>query len=318
MGDAARELEELVAGELSLAPSEAAVRLSEEIHRRHGEALLAVVFYGSCLRRETAEGVLDFYAVVESYAAAYASRPLRWANAVLPPNVFYLEVDGPGGRLRSKYAVLSLADFERGAGPDTIRTGVWARFAQPARIAWARDEAARTAVVRAAARSVRTLVERIAPLLPERFELGELWQRALRETYAAEMRTEAPETIASLYRSDPGRYQRAARLALRVQAESGGPAVEEGPDGRIELRLDPSARAAARRAWSGRRPVAKLVSLLALAKSTFTFGDWLPYVLWKLERHTGTRIEPTERQRRHPLIWGWPILLKVLWRKDFR
>jgi hypothetical protein len=58
--------------------------------------------------------------------------------------------------------------------------------------------------------------------------------------------------------------------------------------------------------------------MIGLLKSAATFGDWLPYVLWKLERHGGTRIELTDRQRRHPLIWGWPVLWRVLRRRDLR
>ena len=43
-----------------------------------------------------------------------------------------------------------------------------------------------------------------------------------------------------------------------------------------------------------------------------TFGDWVPYALWKLERHTGTRIELSERQRRHPFLFAWPEIFRVL------
>jgi len=42
----------------------------------------------------------------------------------------------------------------------------------------------------------------------------------------------------------------------------------------------------------------------------------VPYILWKLERHTGRPIEVTERQRRHPLLFGWPVLARLLWRRD--
>ncbi len=44
----------------------------------------------------------------------------------------------------------------------------------------------------------------------------------------------------------------------------------------------------------------------------------MPYALWKLERHTGTHIEYSERQRRHPFIWGWPLVFRVLRNRDLR
>jgi hypothetical protein len=74
----------------------------------------------------------------------------------------------------------------------------------------------------------------------------------------------------------------------------------------------------ARRARRLRRPAAKLVGVAQLLKSAVTFGDWLPYALWKLERHTGTRLEPTERQRRHPFVFAWPLLFRVLRRRELR
>ena len=70
-----------------------------------------------------------------------------------------------------------------------------------------------------------------------------------------------------------------------------------------------------------RRPIqaiAETLSLLRLLKTATTFGDWLPYALWKLERHTGARPELTERQRRHPLVFGWPVILRLLSQRALR
>ena len=92
MGAGARDLATLIGAEIGRPAPPAAVVLADEIRRRHGDATAAVVFYGSCLRRQTNEGVLDFYALVDSYRAAYASRLLAVANALLPPNVFYIEM----------------------------------------------------------------------------------------------------------------------------------------------------------------------------------------------------------------------------------
>ena len=51
-----------------------------------------------CLRtQQTADAVLDFYVLVRSYRSCYDRPLLRWLNALLPPNVFYIEV-GQGTR----------------------------------------------------------------------------------------------------------------------------------------------------------------------------------------------------------------------------
>jgi hypothetical protein len=316
------DLEELVANELSRPAPESARRLADEIRRRHGTAVAAVVFYGSCLRKRTHDGVLDFYVLVDSYREAYRSRVLTWANALLPPNVFYLEIESPLGTLRSKYAVVSTRDFESATAPTALRPGIWARFCQPAALVYARDEAARQTCVGAAAASVITALQQGLPLLPAegetlRFRFDEFWQHTLRETYAAEMRPEAAETIRSVYLAGPERFDRAARIGLDALAERGW--LRWRDEGDLAVATLPAARRRrAARGWKLRKPLRKTLYMISLLKSTATFGDWLPYVLWKLERHGGTRIELTDRQRRHPLIWGWPVLWRVLRRRDLR
>jgi len=352
VGAPAPDLDELVGAELLQPAPAAAAQLTDEILRRHGSAVAAVLFYGSCLRRQTSEGVLDFYVLVDRYRDAYRSRVLAWANAALPPNVFYLEIDSERGPLRCKYAVVSLSDFERGARPGGLRSGIWARFCQPALAVHLRDADAREAVVAAVAESTVTAVARTLYEIPNkdgltrkkngltrkkdgltrkknglartkdgstrkngtiRFTTAELWLRVLRGTYAAELRPEAPGTIESIYEADPERYDRAARAVLaRMGAELGGDGAE------IEAVLPADSKAWTRRGWSRLRWLAKWVYFVQLLKSAATFGDWLPYVLWKLERHTGKKIVPSERQRRYPFVFGWPLLLRVLWQRDLR
>jgi len=338
VGAPAPDLEELDRAELLQPAPTAAIQLTDEILRRHGSAVAAVLFYGSCLRRRTSEGVLDFYVLVDTYREAYRSRLLAWANAALPPNVFYLEIESELGPLRCKYAVISLRDFEQGAKPGGLRSGIWARFCQPALAVHLRDATAREAVVAAVVESTVTAVARTLYELPRkapaelpdqdgstqepgstqekgsiRFTTAGLWQRVLHGTYAAELRPEAPSTIQSLYEADPERYERAARAVLaRMGAEVRGEGAE------IEAILPADSKAWTRRGWSRLRVLAKLVYFVQLLKSAATFGDWLPYVLWKLERHTGKKIVPSERQRRYPYLFGWPLLLRILWQRDLR
>ena len=60
---------------LSPVPPEAEA-LSLAIRHQLGDAVEAILFYGSCLRtQQLSDAVLDFYVLVRSYRAAYA-RPL--------------------------------------------------------------------------------------------------------------------------------------------------------------------------------------------------------------------------------------------------
>src|SRR5262245_45232702 len=95
MSAALDPLRALIGTETAQPGGEAAAALVAAIVRRHGEAAVAVLFYGSCLRRAdpTAadDPVYDFYLLVEDYRHAYEGRLAPLANAVLPPNVFYVE-----------------------------------------------------------------------------------------------------------------------------------------------------------------------------------------------------------------------------------
>jgi hypothetical protein len=313
-----------VAEELSRPVPRAAARLTEAIVERHGPAVSAVLFYGSCLRKDTHEGVLDFYVVVDSYRELYGRGWLAFANALLPPNVFYLEADDPElGTLRTKYAVISESDFDRTVSPGCLHPYVWARFAQPALCTWARDETSRDRAVRAVARAIVTLVQRLSVFLPasrgvQRFSLAALWQEALRRTYGSEVRGESAETIRGHYLADPERYDAAGVEALRVLEAEGWIDEVHRRGHSVSVVMPTGRRLAARWRWRCLRPVNRLVAVLRLLKTSTTFGDWLPYALWKIERHGGPKIEPTPRQREHPLVYGLPVILRLLLKRDLR
>jgi predicted nucleotidyltransferase len=292
--------------------------LGEEIRRRHGEAVAAVLFYGSCLRRAYVEGgVLDFYVVVDSYRAAYRSTLLSVSNALLPPNVYYVDLPFEGGALRMKYNVISQADFSAACRPESLHPIVWARFCQPAAVLFARDEATRAVLAGDAAECAVTMVSRMLALHPEVRTTEELWQAGFGTTYTTEMRVETPETIRTVFEADPDRYARVTALAVEVLARRG--IVQGRVDGHhLQVRMTDAARQAIVRSWNRKLPLAKGFYVIRLIKSALTFGDWLPYALWKLNRHSGVTIDLSERQRRHPLIFGWPVILQLIRGKTLR
>jgi hypothetical protein len=236
--------------------------------------------------------------------------------------VFYAELEGAAGVVRTKYAVISLEDFASGCKPASLHSIVWARFSQPALLVWSESEAISKRVAELAAEATITMVLRTAALLAggdgrARFSAEDLWQRGFEETYRTELRTERPETIASIYRAVPARYDRFTELALGALRDDGTMTVERAGGGYL-VSMTVALRNRLVRGWKLRRPVAKSLYALRLIKSALTFGDWLPYAVWKLNRHTGVRIEPTERQRRHPFLFAWPLILRLLWQQKLR
>jgi len=277
------ELRALVAGELAVPVDGRVAAMAAAIARKHGAASRAVLFYGSCLREKKLEGLmLDFYLIVSDYRSAYAKRWLAAANRLIPPNVFYFEHDG----LSAKYAVLSEADFHRLNGPETRSVSVWARFAQPSRLVWAKDDAARERAIDAVSRAAPTLLGAAGRRAREK--PLDWWRRAFTLTYSAELRAERTGRRASVVDADRERYVRFTEPAAA--------AVERIPKG----------------SWRRRRIEGKMLSVLRLAKASATFAGGADYIAWKINRHAGTEIALKPWQRRHPLLAAVTLLPKLL------
>jgi hypothetical protein len=311
----------LVSVELDTEAPPPARALAEAIRRERGD-VASILFYGSCLRKKTNMGVYDFYVLVDQYRDTYDSTLLVIGNKILPPNVFYIETEFKGEILRSKYAVLTLRDFERCVQPDCIHPYIWARFSQPSLLAYVRDNEARDHAIRCASQAVVTLVQRLMVFLPanhriQRFSASELWQTAFALTYGAERRVETDERISSNYESAPERYDRAAKIALQMLEESKWieRASTRGEGAAYEVEMSPIRRKMMQWRWHVSKPVSRVLAIGRLLKTAFTFGDWVPYALFKLETHTGQPIELTQRQREHPLIFAWPVIWKVYLRR---
>lgn len=284
----AENIRDLVAEELAAPVEERVTAIAKAIAAQHGGASRAVLFYGSCLRQKQLDGLmLDFYLVVSDYDAAYGRRWLAGANRLIPPNVFYFEHDG----LVAKYAVLSESDFDRECGPRARSTSVAARFAQPSRLVWTLDEAARKAAVDAVAQAAPTLLGWAAPLAPEDASVAELWKRAFQLTFGAELRAERGDRSAQIVEADPERYNRFGEAAIeRLQRLEGD----------------------APRWWKRMQRKGKLLSVLRLAKASATFAGGADYIVWKINRHAGTKIELKPWQRRWPLLAGLTLLPRLL------
>jgi hypothetical protein len=114
---------------------------------------------------------VDLYLLVDSYRTAFRSRRQAFTNKLLPPNVFYLELSVQDRVVRTKYAVLTLKDFQRGTSAQWFHSYLWGRFAQPVGLVYARDSQAANRVRVALARAVITFLTRVLPQLPGRTQV---------------------------------------------------------------------------------------------------------------------------------------------------
>ena len=268
---------------------------------------------------EIGDGVVDFYTVVDDYSNAYQEHYLRYFNAWLPPNVFYLEVSRQEKTFRAKYAVISIADFEKG-NQYWFHSYLWARFAQPVRLLYVRNEAIRQRVYYSIAHAVVAFLRpTITALGPCVITVEEIWVRGLTLTYAAELRPEQESRACQLAKLNLDDYIKLTEHALpslvgileKLPEEHQGQAYYQCLTDEAECRNS-------LRRWRLRRWQGRVLSVLRLIKATFTFRDCIDYAAWKIERHTGIRIEVTPKLRRHPVLWGYKVFWKLLRRGVLR
>lgn len=276
--------------------------LSDKILARHGDAVRAILFYGSCLRSgDGHEGLVDLYVLVDSYRSAYHSRTHAFLNKLLPPNVFYLEASFDGCAVRAKYAVLSLIDFQRGTSMRWFHSYVWGRFAQPAGLVYVPDDETADRVKAALAQAAVTFVTRVLPRVSPRFSARELWGQGLALSYRAELRAEVPGKLVRLYDADPEYYEQLTHAIMDIIPYP--VETNAGADGiRYHVRIRERVRLCSRLEWGVRCVQGKLLSVLRLLKALLTFHGGVDYILWKIERHSGTAVEMPVHLRKVPLL----------------
>ncbi|HEY3352346.1 MAG TPA: hypothetical protein VGQ83_03790 [Polyangia bacterium] len=286
------------------------------IREGRGDTIAAVVYYGSHLWTETrkASSVPDFYVIADDLRAFHGA---RWRdaliNAVMPPNVYYpryAPVTPGQPPLTCKLSTISLAQLAAETAVDASDAHHIGRFSKRVGIIWHRDEAAAAAVVEASVQAMRAVTRHALVLLGPRFTLEELVLAALGLSYRGERRLTEPDKIANLLRAERDFYLQAYALVLDAHAAEGGALTRHGAGADATYQQPPADPRAARRtaAFLDR---SRRREKLRWPKYLVTFDNWLDYLLDKLERHSGIRLELTERQRRYPLIFGWPLYFEL-------
>lgn len=278
-------------------------RAAEEIAARHGDTVAAVLFYGSGLRDDDPDAIIDLYVLVDDYRAFF-DRPMpALFNLLLPPNVMFLPSNG--GNAGFKVAVISRWQFRARLSPESRDTTLWARFCQPAIIAFARDADARGWTIRALADAAAAALHWAVRLGPEQGLASDYWEALFRHTYAAEMRVEGGGRAGTIASFAATRYASLAVATSELALDGHGGVRRTVPAAEV---------ARARAQWARRRLRGKILNIARLAKALFTFDGGIDYVVWKLERHSGQQVALTPWQRRHPLLAA-PFVLASLRRR---
>lgn len=289
-------LVDLLRQELGAPVPEPVRAIAATIRAQYRASACAILFYGSCRRHGwSSDALVDLYVLTRDYASVHASRLARLANQLVPPNIYYAETDSAAGRVRAKYALISLDQFCRRMQPQTHNPYFWARFAQPVGLVWAADAEVQQQIVAACARAIETAWATARALCPGESDPAVLWPRLFAATYATELRSERPDRARDIYLHDRKRYD-------QIAAMLGCPPVRP---------IDP-------RTWRRRQIAGKLLSIARLVKAAFTFTGGADYLAWKIERHSGVRVELRPFHRRHPLLAAALFGLKLYRQRAFR
>ena len=300
-------------------PAEADTRrLAAFVAHAFGPATVALIHYGSHAQHSAVspDSARDFFVILDDYPSAYRAlaatldtrfRPgtASLLNRVLPPNV--LSLKEPGAAPVAKCAVLSLADLIRGCSAGARDQFVRGRLFQQIQLVWVRDARARDAVTAALVEARHCTFGWVRPFLPPHFDTHAYCLEMLRVSYAQEIRPEGHERLAALLED-----QSATLLpmygALLTDLAARGVLVRE-PDGYRDTAAPGAWARARQQLWF---TVSKLRATLRWAKYIALYDDWLDYVVRKVERRSGVRMELTSRERRWPLIFLWPRAVRFL------
>ena len=281
---------------------------AKTLQNKFDASTLAIVLYGSWLRGKR-DTVVDLYIIVDNYK--HLDSPLdKLLTNFLSPNVYQQVGSNLAKNFRVKFAVISLEHFKKRIAND-FHPYFWARFAQPRKILYVKNDQVMRTLEETFKEATKRMIIESVPMLPRRFTTEMLWETALRLTYGAELRSESGTAPQSIIETSLPELK---TLTNSVASECSLKNLDN-----IWLndtnRVNYFKQAVI---WQTRFFVGKVLSIMRLLKAVFTFENPLDYLVWKIERHTGIKEEPTRLQRKHPLIFSWSLIWRLYRKGGFR
>lgn len=245
---------------------------------RFGGAVEAIVLYGSFTRGQT-DTLLDLYILLRDFS------PLPgWQGTLgrmLAPNVYQLKTD----LSRAKAAVMTFDQLDRSVRSD-VAPYFWARFAQPTTLVYQANDAIAERYAELVTNAAERLVAAAAIDGAGMLASEDFWVNTFSLTYDSELRSERSSRYLALYAANAAYFD-------ALHAAYAG------------LKHPPQTR------WRIRKLAGKALSVVRICKSSLTFDDPVDYALWKVQRHSGVTVTATERQRRYPLLFAWPLVWQL-------
>jgi hypothetical protein len=288
-------------------------------------SVAALIFFGSRKTHARTDefSAYDFFLLTQDYSSLYRSlqssgsihRPawlMSVLNAVLPPNVISVRPSpGTPSTWRAKCAVATLDCFLREISAARHDHFFLGRMFQPVEVVHAADETTRKRVMDALAGARGLTYTWVRPWLPPAFDVDAYCRTSLRVSLSREIRPEPSGRADALWEVQK-EYLRSVYGALLADLAKAGELVDRGGEYALARPVTTSERrrVEAYFRWSMVRATARW------AKYIVTFDEWLEYILRKARRHSGEDIVLTPRERRMPLVFLWPRVIRYLRHKD--
>jgi hypothetical protein len=306
-------------------PQGAARGVARPVLESGGDSVLALVFFGSRKSQASPDpwSAYDFFVLTRNYKEFYRSlkaagsfrRSQRVAaalNAILPPNQVSVRAGGGEEPALAKCAVISLTTLLRETSERRRDHFCAGRLFQPTEVLYARDEETAERVLDALVGAHVLTLSWVRPWLPAVFDVETYCRALLRVSLAHEIRPEPGGRSDALWEAQRRYLTDVYSILLSDLATAG--------------ELEPRSRetyALARPVTLGETVRIEAYFGHSLVRATerwfkymVTFDDWLEYIVRKARRHTGQQIVLTPREKRLPIVFLWPRVIRYLREKD--
>jgi hypothetical protein len=293
--------------------------LAASLVEASGGHVRAVVLYGSQLLRTRPDkhSAFDLVVIVSDYRAFYTGlkasgelhRPVWLMTSmagVLAPNAIAFAPEGDAAGI-AKCQIVSALDFERALGSNPPDHFLLGRLVQHVKTVWAASEDDRAWVADQLSGAHDGVLDWMLPYLEEPVDAEGLGRRLLEVCYGGELRPEAKDRALRIFEAQAGHFREIFPSVLESGVESGR-LVRQGE----RFALASPAPAALTRRWRRHFFRSKTRSTARWFKHMVTFANWLPYIVRKVERHTGRTIRLTRIERALPIVFLWPRAIYVL------
>ncbi len=278
-----------------------------------------ILLYGSHLTDASPDrhSAFDFIVVVDDYASFYSAlsdadelhRPpwlmTRMAQMLAPNVIVFAPDEGSAGI--AKCVIVSRDHLASALGPRPPDHFLLGRMVQRMGNVYAaspKDEEWIDAQL-AGARS--RVLEWMLPYMNAPVDAAGFGRRLLEVCYQGELRPESRGRSDRVYDAQADHFREQFRSVL-VRGEEEGTLLRDGEHFVLAAPVPDRIR----RRWRSHFRRSKVRATLRWFKHTITFANWLPYVVRKVERHTGRPVHLTALERKLPLIFLWPRAIKVL------